>query len=109
MIETLIVWRAIFIAIAVVLVLFVAALVFARARAPVREFKATNPCPSTGVADADAPCPGWVVDHIVPLCFGGADALENMDWERRDRSYIKDGFERAACKLKPHETSGYAK
>jgi 5-methylcytosine-specific restriction endonuclease McrA len=25
-------------------------------------------------------CPGYVVDHIVPLKRGGADSPENMQW-----------------------------
>lgn len=42
--------------------------------------------------------PGWVVDHIVPLCAGGLDAPENMQWQVAAESYVKDKYERQMCK-----------
>ncbi len=68
-----------------------------RHRAPVREFRQSNPCPSTGLTDGK--CPGFVVDHVVPLCFGGPDTADNLQWQELQLSYRKDVFERAACKL----------
>ena len=44
-----------------------------------REFQRLNPCPSTGKRTGR--CPGYVKDHIVPLCAGGADAVSNMQWQ----------------------------
>ena len=43
--------------------------------------------------------PGWVVDHVVPYCSGGAivDVVENLAWQERSASYRKDVFERALC------------
>ncbi len=41
--------------------------------------------------------PGFVVDHILPLCAGGADAVSNMQWQPVKLSYEKDKFERALC------------
>lgn len=41
---------------------------------------------------------GFVVDHIIPLCAGGADAVSNMQWQLKATSYQKDIFERALCK-----------
>lgn len=44
---------------------------------------------------------GWagrVVDHIIPLCAGGADAPSNMQWQLAAASYRKDAFERALCR-----------
>lgn len=29
---------------------------------------------------AEVPCPGYQVDHIMPLCAGGADSPANMHW-----------------------------
>ena len=75
----------------------------ARERAPVREFRSTHLCPSTG--DKTGPCPGYVVDHIVPLCWGGLDVPSNMAWQELQESYKKDVFERAACKLKTQKES----
>ena len=41
--------------------------------------------------------PGYVVDHIVPLCLGGPDALTNLQWQRVTDARRKDRQERAAC------------
>lgn len=43
-----------------------------------RKFHAANPCPSTGRTSGK--CPGYHVDHIVPLACGGADKPYNMQW-----------------------------
>jgi hypothetical protein len=40
------------------------------------EFKKSQPCPSTGKSSGG--CPGYVIDHVMPLKRGGADALGNM-------------------------------
>lgn len=50
----------------------------ARSKAVVREFRAIHPCPSTG--HTTGRCPGWAVDHVVPLKCGGCDALTNLQW-----------------------------
>src|SRR3954447_10043305 len=44
-----------------------------------RAFVRQHPCPATG--NPGGTCPGSVVDHIVPLKRGGADAPENMQWQ----------------------------
>lgn len=51
-----------------------------RSRALRAEFMREHPCPSTG-RTAGA-CPGWQVDHVVPLCLGGqaVDAPKNLRW-----------------------------
>lgn len=36
------------------------------------------PCPSTG--EVSGACPGWAVDHVIPLSVGGCDAVGNMAW-----------------------------
>jgi hypothetical protein len=41
--------------------------------------------------------PGYVVDHIVPLACGGADAPSNMQWQTRAEAKAKDRTERIGC------------
>lgn len=41
-------------------------------------FKDMHPCPSTG--NSHGACPGWAVDHVIPLACDGADAPINMQW-----------------------------
>jgi hypothetical protein len=67
-----------------------------RSRAARAEFQRAVPCPSTG--QPRGPCPGYVVDHIAPLCAGGADAPGNMQWQAVAESRVKDRDERAYCR-----------
>lgn len=86
--------------VAVLLLSLLAAAAFARDPAQVRAFRKANACPAT--TKTDGACPGWVVNHIVPLCFGGKDEPANMEWEQKAPSYKRDAFERALCKtVKP--------
>lgn len=66
-----------------------------RSRAIVAEFKREHPCPSTG--HPRGPCPGWQVDHIEPLCAGGRDATDNMQWLSVDTHKAKTRKDVAAC------------
>lgn len=59
-------------------------------------FVRANPCPSKIVHSKNT-CPGYVVDHIIPLCAGGADKTYNMQWQTKAVSYKKDIFERSQC------------
>jgi hypothetical protein len=38
------------------------------------------------------------VDHIVPLCAGGADRPRNMQWQTVAEAKAKDKEERAMCR-----------
>ena len=42
--------------------------------------------------------PGYVIDHIVPLACGGADAPSNMQWQTVADSKAKDRTERIGCR-----------
>lgn len=41
--------------------------------------------------------PGYVIDHIVPLACGGADAPTNMQWQTVAEAKAKDRVERKGC------------
>lgn len=62
-----------------------------------REFKRLYPCPSTG--RATGPCPGWNIDHTIPLACGGCDSIPNLSWlpveiKRCAGQFCKDRWER---------------
>ena len=59
-------------------------------------FAREHPCPATG--QPSGPCPGYVVDHITPLCAGGRDAPDNMQWQTVEAGKLKDKDERAQCR-----------
>ncbi len=69
---------------------------FARDQKAIRAFRATHPCPATQTTTGA--CRGWVVDHINPLCAGGADAPSNMRWQPYMQSKEKDKIEIAFCR-----------
>ena len=61
------------------------------------EFVRANPCPSTGSTRLGG-CTGYVIDHRVPLCAGGADRPENMQWQTIADAKAKDRLEREQCR-----------
>jgi len=58
-------------------------------------FRSANPCPATG--KSRGACPGYVIDHVIPLCAGGADAPSNMQWQTIAAGKAKDVLERREC------------
>lgn len=56
-----------------------------------RAFQRGNPCPATG--RISGACPGYVVDHLVPLKRGGADEPGNMQWQAVAEAKAKDRIE----------------
>lgn len=76
----------------------------ARSAAERMEFHRSNPCPSTGKTTGK--CPGYVVDHIVPLCAGGADDPGNMQWQELAPSKAKDKQEWRHCRELRRATNG---
>jgi hypothetical protein len=60
-----------------------------------RQFQREYPCPSTG--KRDGACPGFVKDHINPLCNGGPDSAANMQWQPVKEAKVKDRWERKIC------------
>lgn len=41
-------------------------------------FRRAHPCPVTGATSGA--CPGWAIDHVIPLACGGCDAVSNLQW-----------------------------
>lgn len=66
-----------------------------RSAAEIKLFKLLNPCPTTGARLGS--CPGYIIDHIIPLCAGGPDRRTNMQWQTRADSLKKDKLERRQC------------
>jgi hypothetical protein len=68
-----------------------------RKSAEVLAFKRHSLCPSTG--ERGGKCPGYVIDHIHPLCAGGADNHKtNMQWQTVEDAKAKDVIERRMCR-----------
>ena len=59
------------------------------------EFKQQNPCPAAG--STNRPCKGYLIDHIVPIACGGADAPSNMQGQTVVDAQAKDKWERKGC------------
>ena len=49
-----------------------------RSTAMIAAFKKQHPCPST--KKRTGACPGWAIDHTIPLAVGGCDAVWNAQW-----------------------------
>lgn len=67
-----------------------------RSKAQVAAFKRAAPCPANG--ERRGPCPGWIVDHIMPLCAGGPDRPNNMQWQTAQAAKLKDREEVRHCR-----------
>lgn len=67
-----------------------------RSRAMRSAFQHLSPCPST--ARSTGSCPGYIVDHVVPLCAQGPDLPSNMQWQTVAEAKQKDVGERKSCK-----------
>lgn len=54
-------------------------------------FKKSHRCHSTAISSGA--CPGYVIDHIVPLKRGVADIPTNMQWQTKEEAKAKDRIE----------------
>lgn len=66
-----------------------------RSAAVLHAFQKAYPCPATG--KKTGPCPGYVKDHVKPLACGGADSVENLQWQTEAAGKAKDKVERKGC------------
>lgn len=62
-----------------------------RSAAAKHGFQRENPCPSTN--ERRGKCPGYIIDHITPLCAGGPDTPGNMQWQTVADAKAKDRIE----------------
>ena len=54
-----------------------------------KHFQAIHPCPSTGLPTGK--CPGWSMNHVLPLACGGCDEVSNLQWLPNDiKSCVDD-------------------
>ena len=63
----------------------------ARSPQALQQFKKSHPCPGTGKTYGS--CPGYVVDHVIPLKRGGPDVPGNMQWQTKEEAKQKDRWE----------------
>jgi hypothetical protein len=66
-----------------------------RSAAAKAAFAKLHPCPATHKPIPH--CPGYVIDHVKPLCAGGADRPSNMQWQTIAVGKKKDSIERRTC------------
>jgi hypothetical protein len=69
-----------------------------RSNAARHAFVNEHACPGTGLNKL--PCHGYIIDHVVPLCAGGADDPSNMQWQTVADAKAKDRVERWECYVK---------
>ncbi len=67
-----------------------------RSRSEVQSFRSQEPCPATG--RTSGACPGWAVDHVIPLCAGGLDRRENMQWISDEDHAFKTRIDVRECR-----------
>jgi hypothetical protein len=60
------------------------------------QFRAANPCPTSG--RAHGPCTGYVIDRIIPIACGGAEQPDNMRWITLPEAKEKARWERIGCR-----------
>lgn len=68
-----------------------------RSHEVLQKFVAVFPCPAT--LEHSTSCPGWQIDHTIPLASGGCDSVANLTWlpvqiKTCSHDYCKDRWER---------------
>ena len=88
---------------ALIILAFLSQLVDARDGKAKREFQRENPCPVTN--KRRGACPGYQIDHVVPLKCGGADKPSNMQWLTVQQHKEKTAREAKQCRKKTSGTT----
>lgn len=70
-----------------------------RSQRVIYEFRKQHPCPATGVTTGA--CPGWEVDHVIPLACCGKDELINLRWLESDLHRLRHQRGLQCWKFKP--------
>lgn len=72
-----------------------------RSRSALHEFAKVTPCPAPDAKTKRqiTHCPGYVIDHIVPLACHGLDEPVNMQWQSIADGKAKDKWERKDCSI----------
>lgn len=68
-----------------------------RSTAVLNAFKRIHPCPANGMTTGA--CPGWALNHVIPLACGGCDSVANLDWMPNEikscaEPWCRDRYER---------------
>ena len=53
--------------------------------------------------------PGYVIDHVIPLASGGADAPGNMQWQTKADAKAKDRLERGGSSRATYRSRSYSR
>ena len=75
-----------------------------RSAGEVYRFRKGDLCPVT--RHIKGTCPGYQVDHIEPLCAGGADHRANMQWLTVAEHRAKTRADVRRCRLLRQSTKG---
>ncbi len=68
-----------------------------RSSTAIAHFKKERACPANDKHTGS--CPGYVIDHIVPLACNGKDDPINMQWQSVKEGKAKDRWERRDCSI----------
>ena len=69
-----------------------------RSPATVAAYRKLHPCPGGVDKGSTQRCHGYVVDHRWPLCAGGRDETDNMQWQTTEDGRQKDKLEWYLCR-----------
>lgn len=67
-----------------------------RSSSEARAFRQVNECPATDLKQGS--CPGYEVDHVIALCLGGPDTIDNMQWLSIDVHRAKTRIDVSECR-----------